>query len=510
MLYIPVIGLEIHVQLKTKSKMFCGCSNQGEYEPPNTAICPICTGHPGTLPVLNKEALLFGLRAAKALNCKIPNQAKFDRKNYFYPDLPKGYQISMYDMPIGTEGFLEFEVIGAKKSERDRARIEIERVHLEEDAAKNLHAPDGSSTLVDFNRAGSPLIEIVTKPDLRTPNEAKIFLQELRAIMRAIRVSDADMEKGHLRCDANISIRRCNDDGSVIDLTLNPKVEVKNINSFKSVERALLYEIQRQTKLYESGDVLKYDATRGWNDARGSTEEQRTKEGSADYRYFPEPDIPPLDLASLRDEVPVFELPAARRLRFVEEFGFPPADARIMVDDHDLADYAEEVVSELKEWLAALPEADGTADEIYEKHKAKLARTVSGWLLSKLGGLMSEHHVSMKNLKIDPENFAEFITLVYGNKLSSAAAMTVLTDMLLLGKDPSQIMEDRNLGQVEDADALTPVVERVMAHNPNIVAEIKDGKLQALKVLLGIVMKETEGRANPQLAEKMLKKKIAL
>lgn len=498
--FAPVIGLEIHVQLKTKTKMFCSCSNRGEYEPPNTAVCPICLGHPGTLPVLNHEALRLGLRAGKAIGCRIPDRAVFDRKNYFYPDLSKGYQISQYLLPIAVDGRLD---VGEHT-------IGIERLHLEEDAAKSIHADDKSSSSVDYNRAGTPLAEIVTRPDFRTPAEARTFLQELRAIMRSQGVSDADMEKGHMRCDANISLREVGDDGMPISETLNPKVEVKNLNSFKSVERALIYEIQRQKKLYETNTPPAFSSTRLWNDAKSVTEEMRSKEAAHDYRYFPEPDLPPLDLTLLRNEITVAELPAARRARFADEYGFAPADARTLVDDGLLADYAEEVISELKAWLATLPEAEGTADEIYARHKGKLARLVSGWLLSKLGGELAERGLTIIDANVSAENFAEFITLVYGNKLSSTAAQTVLGEMIGTGKDPSHIMEDRNLGQVEDADALAPVVTRVIEHNPDVVALIRSGKTKALKSLVGIVMKETEGRANPQLAERMLKEKLSL
>lgn len=497
MIFAPVIGLEIHVQLKTKTKMFCGCSNRGEFEPPNTTVCPICMGHPGTLPVLNGAALRLGIKAAKAIGCGIPDRAVFDRKNYFYPDLPKGYQISQYPLPIGVNGSMD---VAARS-------IGIERLHLEEDAAKLIHVNDYS--LVDFNRAGTPLAEIVTRPDFKTPEEAKLFLQELRAIMRSQGVSDADMEKGHLRCDANISLRRLNDDGSPLDVALNPKVEVKNLNSFKSVERALGYEIIRQTKLYETNTPPAVSSTRLWDDAKGVTVEMRSKEAAHDYRYFPEPDLPPLDLVVLRDEIAIDELPASRRRRFADEYGFAPADARTLVDDGALADYAEAVISELKAWLATLPEAEGTADEIYDRHKGKLSRLVSGWLLSKLGGLLAEQGMTIADAGIGAENFAEFITLVYGNKLSSAAAQTVLAEMLGTNKDPSQIMEDKNLGQVENADELAPIVARVIEHNPDIVADVRAGKTKAIKSLVGIVMKETEGRANPQLAERMLKDSLS-
>jgi len=500
---IPVIGLEIHVQLKTKSKMFCACSNQGEYEAPNVTICPVCTGQPGTLPTLNAAALRMGLKAGKALGCRIPDRAKFDRKNYFYPDLPKGYQISQFDLPVAIDGTLEIEVHD-KDATRPVAKIGIIRAHLEEDAAKLTHLESGTST-VDYNRAGTPLLEIVTAPDFTSPAEAKAFLTELRAIMRTIGVSDADMEKGHLRCDANISLRRMEDDGTPQDKTLNPKVEVKNLNSFRSVERALEYEIMRQEKLYLSNTPPATDSTRGWNDAKGMTVEQRSKESAKDYRYFPEPDLPALDLTALRDEVVLPELPVAKRARLALEYGLAPADARTLVEDPLAVDFFENAMSELRAWLEALPENEGTREELWDENKTKLAKLASGWFISKLWGLMAETHVTMKNLKIDPENFAEFITLVYTNKVNSTSAQKILASMLELGKDPSQVMEDEGLGQIADTDTLAPIVERIVRENPKMADDYRAGKVQVLKSLLGLMMKATEGRAHPKVTEELLK-----
>ncbi|MEA3272371.1 MAG: Asp-tRNA(Asn)/Glu-tRNA(Gln) amidotransferase subunit GatB, partial [Patescibacteria group bacterium] len=409
MKYEPVIGLEIHVQLKTKSKMFCSCDNGGENQSPNTTVCPICMGHPGILPVANKKAIEWSVLAGLALNCKIPDNSKFDRKNYFYPDLPKAYQISQFDEPVAIEGFLDIET--PTKKGRERTRIKITRAHLEEDAAKNIHGDNKDYSYIDYNRCGTPLLEIVTEPDFRSPQEAKIFLQELRLIMRYLEISNADMEKGHLRCDANISLR---EKGKT---KLNPKIEIKNLNSFKSVERALEYEIKRQSKL----DKLPQESsTRGWNEKKGVTEQQRTKEEAHDYRYFPEPDLPPLDLNEMRkkmkNELP--ELPQTKRVRFLDEYKLTYSDAQTIIDNEALANYFEQVVSELQEWLPSLEEVDGTKEEIWEKNKKKLIKLVSGWLLSKLGGLMAENKISIRTLKITPENFAEFVALIYTNKLS--------------------------------------------------------------------------------------------
>ncbi len=509
MRYEPVIGLEIHVQLATKSKMFCGCAIPPEDAAPNTNICPVCMGHPGTLPVANEQAIRLGVRAGIALGCAIPAEAKFDRKHYFYPDLPKGYQISQYDEPIAREGTVTFDL--PADAGRETATVRIERAHLEEDAAKNVHAGDRSgidaadATLVDYNRAGTPLLEIVSGPDMRSPAEAKAFLQELRTLLRTLRVSDADMERGHMRCDANISLRRYEDDGTLIDRTLNPKVEVKNINSFRAVERALAFEIRRQTKLFEDGTPPAVLETRGWNDATGETEPQRTKEGEADYRYFPEPDLPPLLLTTItaeeRGRLP--EMPAAKRRRFADEYGFAMADARQMVADPELAAYAEQVVSELGDWLSSLPEIDGTAAEIWTAHKEKLSKLVSGWLLSKLGGLLAEHGVGWKEIKITPEDFAEFLSLIWTQKVNSSAAQVILADMLATGKDPSHIMEDRGLGQIMDAEELRPVARDLLAKNPDIAAQYRAGKTAVLKTLLGMAMKATEGRAHPQTMERL-------
>lgn len=488
----PVIGLEIHLQLKTTSKMFCACPSHDTAVSPNENVCPICTGQPGTLPVPNAQAIRLGVRMGLALNGTIAKESKFDRKNYFYPDLPKAYQISQFDQPIVSGGFV---MLGDK-------RIGITRAHLEEDAAKNLHGADGK-TYVDFNRAGSPLLEIVTDPDFGSPQDAKAFLQELRLIARYLGVSDADMEKGHMRCDANVSLRERDAEGGIVGMEFHPKTEIKNINSFRNVERALQYELKRQTELWNAGSPPSVTTTRGWDDATQTTKEQRVKEDASDYRFFPEPDIPPLALADIAEEerrrLP--ELPAARRARFADEFGLRPEDARQICDDPALADFTEHVFSELQAWLEAQTdfEAEGA-----DKERRRLANLVSGWLLSKLGGLLAERDIDVRIMKIDAENFAEFITLIATKKLNSSAGITVLNEMLDSGVDPSQVIEDKQLGAMEDAGEIAEVVNRVIKNHPDIVLRFQAGKKELLQVLIGQVMKETEGAVDAKVARNML------
>ncbi len=513
---VPVIGLEIHIQLKTKSKMFCGCDNTGENQPPNTTVCPICTGHPGTLPVINQQALEWAVLAGLSLNCEIRKQSKFDRKQYFYPDLPKGYQISQYDKPIASDGWLEIDVPLQKnkqaEKQRNVARVRIRRVHLEEDAAKLIHSEDGKNSLVDYNRAGTPLLEIVTEPDLHSPLEAKIFMQELQTIARYLEISDADMEKGHLRCDANISLREVVDNPKKDKRTprLAPKTEIKNLNSFRSVERALEYEIKRQTELWEKGKPPKIQSTRGWNDAKQITEEQRTKEAEQDYRYFPEPDLPPLELGDLakRMKASLPELPRARRTRFQKQYEFTQEETKLLTEDKNWANYAENVISELQAWLVSLEAVEGTEEEIWNQHKKQLCRLVAGWLINKLTGLMADNKIDIRRLKITPENFAEFITLIYQNKISGPTALKILEEMMLTGGDPSQIIETKNLSQISDTQKLGTIIDNIIKEHPNEVNNYKKGKLTLLQFFIGQAMKKTQGRANPQILEKIIKEKL--
>lgn len=496
-----VIGLEIHIQLKTVSKMFCACPTHQSAAAPNKNICPVCMAHPGALPVPNEQAVSWAVLAGLALNGTIATDSKFDRKNYFYPDLPKGYQISQFDLPIMEEGYLDIEVSGG---ERETIRIGITRLHLEEDAAKNIHDAKSGKTYVDYNRGGTPLVEIVTEPDLRSPAEAKALLQELRLIARYLGISDADMEKGHLRCDANISLRKVGEN------KLHEKTEIKNLNSFKMVERALEYEIIRQSKLWEEGKIPKVPTTRGWDDSKQVTVEQRTKEDSADYRYFPDPDLPMMNLSELTQaaEKHLPEMPRERRLRFVSEYLLSNTDAKQICDNPALADYTENVFSELDAWLKSQPDLTDGADEMIAKHQKKLAKLVAGWLLSKLGGIMKAQAIDIKVLKITPENFAEFITLLATGKLSSKNGMIVLEEMVASGADPSHIMEDKKLGKLEDEDTIAEAAERVIKNHPAEVARYKAGKTELMQFFIGMLMKETEGNADPGLTKNVLAVKL--
>lgn len=503
----PVIGLETHVQLKTKSKMFCSCDNSGENQPPNTTVCPICMGHPGVLPVANKKAIEWSIMAAAAINCNISKISKFDRKSYFYPDLPKAYQISQFNQPIGKDGFL---IIQTKDGKR---RVRINRLHLEEDAAKSFHSADGKSTLVDYNRSSTPLMEVVTEPDIRSAAEAKTFLQELRSIMRYLGVSDADMEKGHLRCDANISLTDENSNEAEFQ-KLNPKTEIKNLNSFKAVERALKYEIKRQTKLWEEKNPPQEETTRGWNEDKGVTEAQRGKEGSADYRYFPDPDLPPLnftpdttnaiDVKKIKDSLP--ELPQAKRQRFIDEFEMSLENAQTITVDKGLASFFEQAISELRAWLISLDETEGSADEIWQNNKAKLAKLTANWLTNKLLGIMAKQDQDINS--ITPENFAEFITLIYHNKINSTIALKLLEQMSQTGKDPSVIMEEEDLSGGHDETEIDKIIDKILADNPKQVEQYKKGKTTVIQYFIGQAMKQTKGQADPESTKQMLEDKL--
>ncbi len=508
----PIIGLEIHIQLKTKSKMFCSCSNMGNGDAPNTLICPVCLGHPGTLPVLNSGALKLGLKMALALSCQISDTSKFDRKNYFYPDLPKGYQISQYDKPIAERGEFEIKIPAIKGQVRPEAKIRITRTHLEEDAAKLLHDPEKKYSLVDYNRAGAPLLEIVTEPDFKTPLEAKIFLQELRLLARHLEISDANMEKGQLRCDANISMREFKKNRkSGFDFSdTSAKIEVKNMNSFKSVEKALEYEIKRQSKLWKEKKPPQIPATYGWNDEKGITELQRTKEQSPDYRYFPEPDIPPLDLRELKQEMKNIlpELPQEKRKRFIDQYGFNAGDAVIISADKNLANYTEQIVSELKSWLKNLPEIESSEEEIWQNNKKKLAKLISGWLINRYAKLLEEKNITAEESKITPENFAELLTLLYQNKINSNTGQKILEQMFDTGIDPSHAIEEQGLEQVSDENQIEKIIDKVIEKNPKQAEEYRGGKEPVIKYLIGMAMKESKGKANPQIVEKIIKEKL--
>lgn len=492
-----IIGLEIHLQLSTNSKMFCSCDNRGELLPPNTAVCPICLAHPGTLPVPNEAAVRAAIKLGLALGCEIAPILKFDRKHYFYPDLPKGYQISQQENPICGEGSFTFHIPGSDVP-RSELTVGIERAHLEEDSAKSFHGANGE-TLIDFNRGGSPLVETVTKPDFRTPLEAKMFLQEIRLLVRALGISDGDMEKGHMRCDANISLR------PVGENKFYPKTEVKNINSFRAVERALQFEIERQTELWNAGTPNMVSSTRGWNDVDQKTVPQRTKEAAQDYRFFPEPDIPPFIIGSMVDEVrrEMPELPAAKRIRFQNEFGFSSADARQLIENDELADYAEHVVSEFYAWAQSM---DPDADE--EVLKPKVAKLLSGWLLSKYMGVLREAGRLFAPDVVTAENFAEFLHLIYQSKLNSSSAQSVLKKMIETGDHPQHLLDSEGLGGA-DSGMIDAWADEVINGNPTQVAQFKAGKDAVLQFLVGQVMKKSRGTADPIVVADLLRNKLA-
>lgn len=493
-MFESIIGLEIHVQLKTKSKMFCACANNPDAKP-NSNICPVCTGQPGVLPTANLQAIYWTIMIGLASNCKIAKTSKFDRKNYFYPDLPKGYQISQYDEPFCKDGFLEIEILGKTK------KINLERIHLEEDAGKLLHSGTKSYSLVDLNRVGTPLAEIVTKPDFRTVQEAKIFLQELQKIVRYINVSDANMEKGQLRCDANISLRPKG------DWKLYPKTEIKNMNSFRAVEHALAYEIKRQTALWEEKNPPKFQSTRAWDDAKGETREMRTKEEAHDYRYFPEPDLPVFSfderkIKELYDALP--ELPNVKRKRFINQFGLSSKEVDLIIFDIALADYFENVATELLEWIESLePKKKFSEAEI-----KKVIKLAANWLTSKLFALLNAKSQTIKDCKITPENFAEFVAMIYDNKISSKAAQEILAEMYKFGVDPSNVVDQKGLSQISKSDELEKVADEAITQNPKPAADFKSGKQNALQFLMGQVMKKTRGKANPKIVIEILKKKL--
>lgn len=499
-----VIGLEIHVQLKTQSKMFCACANifsgaQPKSEArsastagvePNSAICPICLGYPGTLPVPNRQAIEWTQLVGTALNCELARTSKFDRKSYFYPDLPKGYQISQYDKPFCRSGSL----LG----------VGITRVHLEEDAAKNIHPAGAKYTLVDFNRAGAPLIEIVTEPDIRSPNQAKTFLQELQRIMRRLSVSDADMEKGQLRCDANISLRV---KGSGV---LNPKTEIKNLNSFRHVERALAYEVTRQTKIWGEASpqhvpaALARQQTRGFDAQRGVTIEQRAKEEASDYRYFPEPDIPPFvfTLSELQQRaVDVPELPHIKRERFQRQFSLSAPLATLLADHPWLPDFFEQTVSELQQLDKEQP-----GIELVEIKP--LVQRAANLILHEMRALADDLRLTAVTCRITAANFAELAVLVDRGALNKNAVPQVLAVMQQTGGDPDHVLRNLGLDLVPASQDIEAVVAEVLQKHADIVAKIKAGKESALQFLVGRVLARLGGRASPAVILNLMRQKI--
>lgn len=471
-----VIGLEVHVQLNTQSKIFCSCSTQFGAQA-NTQVCPVCLGLPGVLPVLNKEVLRKAIQAGLALNCKIAEYSKFDRKNYFYPDLPKAYQISQYDKPICYDGFIEIATSeGIKK-------IGITRLHMEEDAGKNIHSEDSDYKVsyVDFNRTGVPLIEIVSEPDINTPDEAYQYLQNLRSILKYIEVSDCNMEEGSLRCDVNVSLKP---KGST---TFGQKVEIKNLNSFRSVKLALEYEIERQKKMLLQNEKIVQE-TRLWDADRNITFSMRSKEEAHDYRYFPEPDLPPIVISrefieQLKKELP--ELPYQKRIRFMQQYGLPEYDAQVLTSTRQLASYYEAVV------------ADGA-------HPKK----ASNWIMSEVLAKIDDME-TIDSFIVKPKDLAILLKRIDDATISGKIAKTVFEEMLETGKNPDTIINEKGLRQVTDTGAIESIIDEVIKNNPKSVEDYKNGKDKALKFLIGQVMKESKGKANPQMVNDILIKKLS-
>lgn len=472
--YETVIGLEVHVELKTKSKIFCGCSTEFGASP-NTHTCPVCLGHPGVLPVLNKEALEFAIRASLALNCEIADVVSFDRKNYFYPDNPKAYQITQLERPVGKNGYIEIEVDGKTK------KIGINRVQLEEDAGKLTHMGSEGYSLVDFNRVGVPLIEIVSEPDIRSPKEAYAYLEKLKAIMQYIEVSDVKMEEGSLRCDANISLRPVGQE------EFGTKTELKNLNSFAFVQKGLEFEAKRQEKVLASGGVIQQE-TRRYDEQKDETILMRVKEESEDYRYFPDADLGMYEideawLEKVRAQIP--ELPDARRKRYVEELDLPAYDAGVLTQTKEMSDFFEECLKE-----------------------GGPAKQVSNWLMGEVNRHLNENDKELSEVPLTPKALVKMIELIEKGTISSKIAKKVFNELIEKGGDPEKIVEEKGLVQISDEGAILKMIHEVLEQNPQSVEDYKGGKDRALGFLVGQVMKASRGKANPQLVNKLLKREL--
>jgi len=473
MIYEAVIGLEIHAQLLTESKLFCGCSTKFG-NPPNTNVCPVCMGHPGVLPVLNKKAVEFTIRMGLATNCTINRKSVFARKNYFYPDLPKGYQISQYEFPLCSNGYLDLEI------ENKTRRIRINRIHLEEDAGKSIH-DQGPYTLLDFNRCGVPLIEIVTAPDLRSPEEAGKFLTEIRQIVKYLGICDGNMEEGSLRCDANVSVR---EKGSNI---LGTKTEVKNMNSIRYVVEALKFEINRQIEILENGGKIEQQ-TLLWNSDKQIVEPMRSKEESHDYRYFPEPDLPQVEvneiwLEEIQKNLP--ELPSARKSRFKSQYNLPEYDIEILTTEKEWADYFEETAKYTNDF-----------------------KSISNWFMTEILKIINEEKISIKDFVIKPEWIAELINSINNQTISGKIAKEVFNEMLSSAEPPSEIIKKKGLVQITDENEILKVVTKVLNENQKQVEQYLSGKEKVFAHFVGQVMKETKGKANPSLVNRILKEEL--
>ncbi len=470
--YQPVIGLEVHVQLNTSTKIFCGCSTEFGSQP-NSQVCPVCLGLPGCLPVLNKKAFAYAVKVAMALNCRIAEYTKFDRKNYFYPDLPKNYQISQYDLPLGEDGFLNIRQNGNIK------RIGIRRVHLEEDAGKLIHVSD--SSLVDFNRTGIPLLEIVSCPDINSPQEAYDYLISLKQIIRYLGVSSCDMEKGILRCDANISVKRQGDS------ELGTKTELKNMNSFRGVREALDFEIRRQVKLLENKQRV-IQETRLWDAQKHMTYSMRTKEEAQDYRYFPEPDLPPFIIdAEMQREIKksLPELPQAKELRFIQDYQLSEYYAHLLTSDREIADFFEYCV------------------KLYPQ-----AKVLANWMCGSLLAELNSRNLALGELNLSPENFVDLIRLAQEGKVSNVVAKGVLRDMIDTGQTAGEIIQKKNISQISDPDALKEIIDIVIKENEKSVRDYLGGRENAIMFLVGQVMRKSKSKANPKAVLEILRSRL--
>ncbi|MDB9494506.1 Asp-tRNA(Asn)/Glu-tRNA(Gln) amidotransferase subunit GatB [Spirulina major CS-329] len=484
--YEAVIGLETHCQLNTKTKIFSPVSTEFG-APPNTNISPICLGYPGVLPVLNEKVLESAVKTGLALNCQIAPYSKFDRKQYFYPDLPKNYQISQYDLPIAEQGWLDIELVDPVTKEATRKKIGITRLHMEEDAGKLVHAGSdrlsGSThSLVDFNRAGVPLLEIVSEPDIRTGAEAAEYGQELRRIVRYLGISDGNMQEGSLRCDVNISIR------PVGQKEFGTKIEIKNMNSFSAIQKAIDYEIERQTKALEAGEPL-YQETRLWEEGSQRTISMRKKEGSSDYRYFPEPDLPPIEvskeqLEQWRSELP--ELPAAKRDRYETDLGLSPYDVRVLTDDHQMTAYFESAI------------ATG-AD----------AKQIANWLMGDILGYLNSEKLNISDIALTPATLAELLQLIDAGTISGKIAKDILPELLTTPVDSvAKLVESKGMTQISDMSAIEVMIDELIAANPDKVEQFRAGKTKIQGFFMGQIMKQTSGRADPKLTNQLLVNKL--
>ena len=479
--YEPVIGLETHVELYTNTKMFCGCRlSFGEEK--NIYTCPVCLGHPGSLPVINKKAIEYAAKIALALNCKIRKYTIFHRKNYFYPDMPKNYQISQYDLPLGVGGYLDIDMGSYIR------RVGITRVHMEEDTGKLLHKgitgriSESEASIVDFNRAGTPLIEVVTEPDIRSPGEAKEYMIILRNLILFLDVSNCSMEEGSLRCDANVSVRKTGED------KIGTKTEIKNLNSFKFLQKGLEYEVKRQIKVLEAGGEV-IQQTRHYDSKTGTTKAMRSKEEAHDYRYFPEPDLVPIYIEDkmiedIRKTIP--ELPSVKAKRFEKQYGLPKHGSSFLANNKDLADYFEQCC----------------------KHYNN-AKNIAKWIMGDFSALLNKEKMTIKDSRVAPENLCKMMEIIDKGKISSKIAKLVFEEMFSTGKNPQKIIEDRGLEQISDEGLLEAIIEEVIKDNPGPVEQFKEGKDKAIGFLIGRVMAKTKGKANPGMVNEIIIKKLS-